>query len=51
MNILIVIFIGFFKAVGNASVQLLQDESPYVTAMVISHLRLRNEYKGQMSHT
>jgi hypothetical protein len=48
MNVIIDIFIRFFTAVCNASVQLLQTESPYMIAMVISYIGLRNDYKGQM---
>jgi hypothetical protein len=48
MTVMIDIFIRFFTAVCNASVQLLQNESPYMSAMVYTYLGLRNEYKGQM---
>jgi hypothetical protein len=34
--------------VGNVWVQLLQNESPYIIAMFITYVGLRNDYKGQM---
>jgi hypothetical protein len=42
MNVLFDIFIRFFTAVCNDSVQLLQNESFYVIAIVISYIGLRN---------
>jgi hypothetical protein len=33
---------------GNVFVQLLQNESPYLIAMVIIYVGLRNDYIGQM---
>jgi hypothetical protein len=46
MNVIIVISIRFFTAVCNASVQLWQNESPYMIAMVVSFIGLRNDYKS-----
>jgi hypothetical protein len=34
--------------VGKVSVQLLQNEGPYMIAIVITYIGLRNDYKGQM---
>jgi hypothetical protein len=42
-----VIFGHFFMTVGYV-VQLLQNESPYMIAMVITYVGLRNNYKGKM---
>jgi hypothetical protein len=37
--------------VGKVYVQLLQNDCPYEIGMVITYVRLRNDYKGQMSHS
>jgi hypothetical protein len=50
MNVLIDIIIRFFTAVYNASVQPLQNESPYMITIVISYIGIRNDFKGQMSY-
>jgi hypothetical protein len=42
------IFSRFFNKVDNVSVQLLQNESPLMIAMVITYVGLRNDKKGQM---
>jgi hypothetical protein len=34
--------------VGEVYVQLLQNESPYIFAMFITDVGLRNDYKGKM---
>jgi hypothetical protein len=48
MNVIFDIFIRFFKAVCNASVQQLQNESPYMIAMVISCTALKSDYTEKM---
>jgi hypothetical protein len=48
MNVIIDILIRLFTAVCNASVQLLQNESPYMIGVVISSIGLRKYYNGQM---
>jgi hypothetical protein len=48
MNIIHDVFSRFFMRVGNVSVQLLQNENPYIIAMVITYVGIRNEYKTQM---
>jgi hypothetical protein len=40
-------FSRFFKGIGNV-VQDLQNESPYMIAMVITYVGFKNDYKGQM---
>jgi hypothetical protein len=47
MNVLFDILIRFFTAVCNASLQLLQNESPYLIAIVISYIELRNDNTEQ----
>jgi hypothetical protein len=47
MNV-INIFIRFFMRVGIVFVQLLINESPYMIAMIITYVGVRNDYKGQM---
>jgi hypothetical protein len=36
----------FFKRIGNVFDQYLQNESPYMIAMVITDVGLRYDYKG-----
>jgi hypothetical protein len=36
-----------FKGIGNDVVQYLQYENPYMIAMDITYVGLRNDYKGQ----
>jgi hypothetical protein len=38
----------FFMKVSKVLVQLLQNESSYMIAMVITYVGFRNDYKGQM---
>jgi hypothetical protein len=45
MNVIHVILSRFFMRVVNVSVQLLQNESPYMIAMVNIYVGIRNEYK------
>jgi hypothetical protein len=47
MNV-IHIFIFFFIRVGKVFVQLLINESPYMIAMIITYVGVRNDYKGKM---
>jgi hypothetical protein len=47
MNV-IHIFSRILMRDGNVYVRLLQNESPYMIAMVITYIGLENEYKGQM---
>jgi hypothetical protein len=47
MNV-IHIFSRFFMRIGKVFVQLLQNESHYIIAMVIIYVGLRNDFKGQM---
>jgi hypothetical protein len=47
MNV-IHIFSRFFIRVSNVFVQLLQNEIPYMFAMFITHVGLRDDYKWQM---
>jgi hypothetical protein len=51
MNVIIDTFIRFFTAVCNGSVQILQNDSPDMTAIVISNIVLRNDYKGQIYYS
>jgi hypothetical protein len=51
MNVIIDTLIRFFTAVSNGSVQILQNDSPYTTAMVILYIILRNDYKGQIYYS
>jgi hypothetical protein len=44
-------FIRFITAVYYVSVQILQKDNHYMTAMVISYIVLRNDYKGQIYHS
>jgi hypothetical protein len=46
--IVIHIFSRFFKGIGIIFDQYLQKENPYMIAMVITYVGLRNDYKGQM---
>jgi hypothetical protein len=46
--IVIQTFSHFFKRIGNIFVQYLQNESPYMIAMVIIYVGLSTDYKGQM---
>jgi hypothetical protein len=50
MNVIIDTFIRFFTAVCNGSVQILQNDSPYMTAIVISNIVVSNNYKGQICY-
>jgi hypothetical protein len=45
MNIMHDIFRRFFMRVGNVSVQLSQNKSPYIIAIVITYAAHRNDYK------
>jgi hypothetical protein len=45
--IVIHIFSRFFKRIGNVFVQYLQNESPYMIAMVITYVGVRNEYNSK----
>jgi hypothetical protein len=48
MNVIFDIFIRFFTALFNASVEILQNQIPYMIAKVISYIGLRNDYTLQM---
>jgi hypothetical protein len=50
MNV-IYIFSPFCKRIGNVFNQYLQNESPYMIAMVITYVGFRNDYKGQMRYS
>jgi hypothetical protein len=50
MNV-IHIFSRFFMRVGKVFVQLLLKEGPYMIAMVITYVGVRNDYKGEMCYT
>jgi hypothetical protein len=43
MNVVFDILIPFFKSVRNGSVELLQNESPYLIAIVISYIEFRTD--------
>jgi hypothetical protein len=47
MNVIFDIGIRFFTAVCNYSVQLLQNESPYLLPIDISYIELRNDNTEQ----
>jgi hypothetical protein len=45
------IFSRFFMTVDHILVLLLQNESSYMIAMVITYVGLRNDYKVQMGYS
>jgi hypothetical protein len=47
MSVILDIFIRFFTAVCNDSFQLLQNESPYMIAMVNSYMGPKNDNTEQ----
>jgi hypothetical protein len=51
MNVIFDIFNRFFTAVRNISVQLLQNESPYLIAIFILYIDLRNDNTEQKWYT
>jgi hypothetical protein len=48
MNVIFHYFNRISTGVCNASVQLLQNESSYMSAMIISHIRLKKNDTEQM---
>jgi hypothetical protein len=46
--IIINIFSRFLKRIGKVFVQYLQNERPYMIAMVITYVGLMNDYNGQI---
>jgi hypothetical protein len=41
----------FFMTVDYVAVQLLQNECPYMIAMVITYVGIRNDYRGWMLYS
>jgi hypothetical protein len=48
MNVIIDFFIRYFTGVCNVSVELLQNESSYMIAMVVSYIGLWNDNTEQL---